>query len=185
MLNLNRRYLIHWKQVLVVQEKYCSPAFANFWKIPTGFIVQVLGLNPDSSSCFYILDLEILFQFTLLFWYIFFLMLIRRKRSIRVLLEKLRRKLVYVFSIMPFYYSKLSLTTCFSSFREKKRWFQSINEIKRRENLLISRRCYKRSLIDLDIKWIITKILEKAVNQKRHNFTYIFFVQCKSLVVSF
>ncbi|KAG6577669.1 Nudix hydrolase 8, partial [Cucurbita argyrosperma subsp. sororia] len=27
-------------EVLVVQEKYCSPQFANFWKIPTGFIVE-------------------------------------------------------------------------------------------------------------------------------------------------
>lgn len=27
-------------EVLVVQEKYCSPQFTNFWKIPTGFIVE-------------------------------------------------------------------------------------------------------------------------------------------------
>ncbi|CAK9321584.1 unnamed protein product [Citrullus colocynthis] len=27
-------------EVLVVQEKYCSPTFANFWKIPTGFVVE-------------------------------------------------------------------------------------------------------------------------------------------------
>ena len=28
-------------QVLVVQEKYCAPAFVGLWKIPTGFIVEV------------------------------------------------------------------------------------------------------------------------------------------------
>lgn len=75
MLNLNYSYLIHWQQVLVVQEKYCSPTFANFWKIPTGFIVEVRGFNPDSSSCLNVLDLKILFLFLFiwLFWFFFYI----------------------------------------------------------------------------------------------------------------
>ena len=34
-------------QVLVVQEKYCASAFVGEWKLPTGFIVEVLNFTAS------------------------------------------------------------------------------------------------------------------------------------------
>lgn len=35
--------LVDWKQVLVVQERFCSPTLTGLWKLPTGFILEVYG----------------------------------------------------------------------------------------------------------------------------------------------
>lgn len=39
-------------QVLVVQEKHCAPPLEGLWKIPTGFILEVLCLSDLDQTLF-------------------------------------------------------------------------------------------------------------------------------------
>jgi len=39
-------------KVLVVQEKYCAPANRGLWKIPTGFVLQVVNFEASLHPSF-------------------------------------------------------------------------------------------------------------------------------------
>lgn len=68
----------------MVQEKHCASAFVGEWKLPTGFIVEVLNFTASVT----LKNLYTLLGTLQLIC----LLVASLRRSLRELLEKLRRK---------------------------------------------------------------------------------------------